>query len=251
MGQTQAGHTFLAELGKKRLRPGGVEATNWLIEQGEFSQEAQVLEVACNMCTTSIELVKEYRCHITGIDLDKQALKQAEKNIRKADLSTYIQIVQGNALKLPFEDASFDIVLNEAMLTMLNDKAKAKALKEYYRVLKPGGQLLTHDISYMNRSMEPKLNELRDTININVAPLQRDDWKKLFLDSGFTEVKSKGGPMSLMSPVGMLRDEGCWNTGKIIFNGMKKENRTRFKQMMRFFNKSGKELDYIAVSSRK
>ncbi|API90049.1 hypothetical protein BKP56_12625 [Marinilactibacillus sp. 15R] len=74
------------------------------------------------MCTTSIELVKEYRCHITGIDLDKQALKQAEKNIRKADLSTYIQVVQGNALKLPFEDASFDIVLNEAMLTRLKQK---------------------------------------------------------------------------------------------------------------------------------
>lgn len=54
-----------------------------------------------------------------------------------------------------------------------------------------------------------------------------------------------------MSPIGMLRDEGCWNTSKIVFNGMKKENRTRFKQMMRFFNKSGKELDYIAVSSRK
>lgn len=44
-------------------------------------------------------------------------------------------------------------------------------------------------------------------------------------------IKSKCGPMSLMSPIGMLRDEGCWNTSKIVFNGMKKENRTRFKQM--------------------
>lgn len=30
----EVGHDFLARLGKKRLRPGGVEATNWLIEQG-------------------------------------------------------------------------------------------------------------------------------------------------------------------------------------------------------------------------
>lgn len=251
MVETQAGHTFLAKLGKKRLRPGGVEATTWLIEQGHFSEEVKVLEVACNMCTTSIELVREYQCHITGIDLDKKALEQAEKNIQKADLSSYIQVVQGNALKLPFEDASFDLVINEAMLTMLSDKAKVKALKEYYRVLKPGGRLLTHDISYMNRSVESQIDELRNTININVAPLQRDDWKKLFIDSGFIDVKSKCGPMSLMSPIGMLRDEGCWNTSKIVFNGMKKDNRTRFKQMMRFFNKSGKELDYIAVSSRK
>lgn len=46
----EAGHTFLAKLGKTRLRPGGKEATDWLIQQGAFSQDKQVLEVACNMC---------------------------------------------------------------------------------------------------------------------------------------------------------------------------------------------------------
>ncbi|HCV8703795.1 TPA: SAM-dependent methyltransferase, partial [Staphylococcus aureus] len=50
----EAGHTFLAKLGKTRLRPGGKAATDWLIQQGAFSQDKQVLEVACNMCTTSI-----------------------------------------------------------------------------------------------------------------------------------------------------------------------------------------------------
>lgn len=28
----RSGHNFLARLGKKRLRPGGITATNWLIE---------------------------------------------------------------------------------------------------------------------------------------------------------------------------------------------------------------------------
>lgn len=28
----EAGHDFLARLGKRRLRPGGVAATNWLME---------------------------------------------------------------------------------------------------------------------------------------------------------------------------------------------------------------------------
>ncbi|MBU7165979.1 SAM-dependent methyltransferase, partial [Staphylococcus aureus] len=41
----EAGHTFLAKLGKTRLRPGGKEATDWLIQQGAFSQDKQVLEV--------------------------------------------------------------------------------------------------------------------------------------------------------------------------------------------------------------
>ena len=34
-------------------------------------------------------------------------------------------------MKLPYEDASFDIVINEAMLTMQADKAKKKCVMEY------------------------------------------------------------------------------------------------------------------------
>ena len=39
----EAGHKFLAKLGKKRLRPGGKLATDWLIEQGQFSSDKKVL----------------------------------------------------------------------------------------------------------------------------------------------------------------------------------------------------------------
>ncbi|RZI01387.1 SAM-dependent methyltransferase, partial [Staphylococcus condimenti] len=45
----EAGHTFLAKLGKTRLRPGGKEATDWLIDKGHFKKDKKVLEVACNM----------------------------------------------------------------------------------------------------------------------------------------------------------------------------------------------------------
>ncbi|STV74348.1 SAM-dependent methyltransferase [Klebsiella michiganensis] len=51
-------------------------------------------------------------------------------------------------LGLPFADATFDMVINEAMLTMYADKAKEKLVAEYFRFLKPGGRLLTHDIMY-------------------------------------------------------------------------------------------------------
>lgn len=137
----EAGHTFLAKLGKTRLRPGGKEATDWLIQQGAFSQDKQVLEVACNMCTTSIYLAHTYGCHIQGVDINKKALEKAQENISAAGLESYIQVQQANAVKLPFDDNQFDIVLNEAMLTMLPIAIKEKALREYYRVLKPGGIL--------------------------------------------------------------------------------------------------------------
>lgn len=251
MAKNEVGHQFLAKLGKKRLRPGGKIATDWLIQSANFSEQAQVLEVACNMCTTSIELAERFNCQIKGIDLDPVALKKAQKNIEAAQLSHLIEVTQANAMKLPFEDNQFDIVINEAMLTMLSPSAKEKAIKEYYRVLKPGGQLLTHDVSYLDSNLTSIIEELKTTINVNVAPLLVNDWEALFKKVGFSKVESIHGEMSLMSPKGMIKDEGLFNTLKIVKNGLKAENRKQFKNMNHFFNKTGKDLKYIAVCSTK
>ncbi|KUP23176.1 class I SAM-dependent methyltransferase [Paenibacillus sp. DMB5] len=247
----EVGHNFLAKLGKKRLRPGGVAATNWLIGHAGLSKDSKVLEVACNMCTTSIQLARQYQCRITGIDMDNRALDKARSNIKAAGLTDYIQVMQGNAMKLPFEDNSFDVVINEAMLTMLAQNAKQKAVAEYFRVLKPGGVLLTHDITFAKDNMADELAELRSTINVNVEPLPVAHWESLFYSAGFKKVDNATGQMSLMSIKGMLRDEGLAGTLRIFRNAMKKENRVQFKKMYSFFNTTGKDLNYIAVCSSK
>ncbi|WP_019912013.1 class I SAM-dependent methyltransferase [Paenibacillus sp. HW567] len=251
MAKVEAGHTFLAKLGKKRLRPGGITATRWLIGQAGLSQDTQVLEVACNMCTTSIELAKQYHCRITAVDMDAKALEKGKKNIAKHQLQEYIHVVQANAMKLPFENETFDVVVNEAMLTMLGDAAKQKAISEYYRVLKPGGVLLTHDIMLTPGTPEDLVDTLRGIIRVNVSPLSLENWKHLFSSIGFSKVTVSHGAMSLMNPAGMIRDEGLWGTMGIVKNGLKKDNRGMFKRMYQFFNRSGKSLNYIAVSSRK
>ncbi|EMB53193.1 TPA: class I SAM-dependent methyltransferase [Streptococcus mutans] len=251
MTKKEVGHNFLARLGKKRLRPGGITATNWLIEQGQFSKDSKVLEVACNMCTTSIELAQTYGCSIDGVDMDPEALEKARANIHEAGLSNLIHVQQANAMKLPFPDDSFDIIINEAMLTMLRGDAKAKAIKEYLRVLKPSGRLLTHDVSFTEERMEEQLASLRQTINANVEPLHVDQWQKLFEEQGFSSVKLSYGKMTLMSIPGMIKDEGLGGMLRITYRGLKKENRQQFLKMYRFFNKAGKDLTYIAVCSTK
>src|SRR5699024_2126823 len=116
MKKDEIGHNFLARLGKTRLRPGGKKGTDWLIANGDFNKDKKVLEVACNMGTTAIGLAERFGCHIEGVDLDEQALAKAQKNISEAKLDNLIHVQRANAMKLPFADSSFDIVINEAML---------------------------------------------------------------------------------------------------------------------------------------
>lgn len=243
----KVGHLFLAELGKKRLRPGGIEATNWLMEQGQFTAEKKVLEVACNMGTTLIEVAQEYQCQITGVDIDREALEKAQQNINHAGLQKIVKVQTGNALRLPFEDNTFDIVINEAMLTMLDDRSKHKALNEYYRVLKPGGKLLTHDISLTDH-VESQLSQ---AIKMKVAPLTVEDWLTHYQSVGFKKTDQRTGKMSLMSPIGLIRDEGVIGAVRIIKNGLKTENRKQFLSMSRFFRHQQKNLRYIVNCAEK
>lgn len=245
------GHNFLARLGKTKLRPGGVAATSWLMARGNFSQETKILEVACNRCTTAITLAQKYHAQIEGIDLSLEALAVGQKNIEAAGLEQYIHLQQGNALKLPFPDNSFDVVINEAMLTMLSTKAKEKALQEYYRVLKPGGRLLTHDIGYFHQEAASVLADLRQTIHVNVEPLHMEHWQQLLTAKGFQAVTQTHGKMTLLSPSGLLRDEGFLGTIKMLRRGLQKENRQQFQKMYRFFNHTGKKLRYVAFCSVK
>ncbi|WP_240141651.1 class I SAM-dependent methyltransferase [Ligilactobacillus murinus] len=82
-------------------------------------------------------------------------------------------------MTLPFAAEIFDIVINEAMLTMFPDVSKQKALAEYYRVLKPGGKLLTHDVSLIKEDLE-LVAKLGQTINVHVTPLTRRKWEERF-----------------------------------------------------------------------
>lgn len=248
----EAGHKFLARLGKTRLRPGGKKATEWLFKQAEFTPQSRVLEIACNMATTSIDIAKRFNCHIIGIDMDKSALAKAKQNVIKNNVSQLVDIQQADASKLPFADNSFDVVINEAMLTMYADKAKARLINEYFRVLKPGGKLLTHDIMLDNpKNSQDVMAQIHNAINVNAQPMSHDDWINLFSTIGFINIKSEHAAMTLMSPRGMITDEGFFGAIKIVGNALHKQNRPQFIQMFKTFRKNKKYLNYIAICSVK
>lgn len=251
MHKEDVGHHFLARLGKTHLRPGGKLATDWLISNGDFDKNKKVLEVACNMGTTAIQIAKQFKSQIIGIDLDEDALEKARQNIKEHQVEHLVSVQRANATNLPFEDESFDIVINEAMLTMLPPEAKEKAIREYFRVLKPNGFLLTHDIVLNNDNSESVLPALKEAINMTVNPLTKTDWKTLYQRCGFRNVETFTGEMSLLSPKGLIHDEGMLGAMKIVGNALKPENREIFNKMYKTLNSPDKPFGFIAVCSQK
>ena len=246
----EQGHVFLKKLGKTRLRPGGITGTNFLLAHTDFKEGDAVLEVACNRGINLLELAKKYpKAAFVGIDVDKESIEQATEEMKKQNLKN-VTFIKADAFHLKFEDNTFDYVINEAMLTMLSPKSKERALSQYYRVLKPGGLLLTHDIALINNYEETR-KTLSGSINVNVFPMPKKEWLELFSNNGFSTVNSLQGELTLMTPQGMIKDEGLANTLKIVRNGMKKENREQFLKMRSTFSKLKDDMNYICFVNKK
>ncbi|MBR2811720.1 MAG: class I SAM-dependent methyltransferase [Solobacterium sp.] len=78
---------------------------------------------------------KMEQADITGLDYSLDMLEQARRRLPER-----IALKQGDVGALPYEDASFDIVLSMNGFHAFPDKEKA--YQETYRVLKPGGQFI-------------------------------------------------------------------------------------------------------------
>lgn len=246
----EPGHFLLKRLGKTKLRPGGIKATDWLIDKIDFEKSPKILEVACNEAENIMNFARKYKNQNYGIDLNEKAIGSAKKKIINNNLSDYVKVQVADATKLPFEDESFDIVINEAMLTMLSDTQKEKALSEYYRVLKKGGLILTHDVM-LEKPDHELVKELQYVINNPATPHTIDEWKGFYNNAGFVDSKEYFGKMTLLSNRGMMVDEGILRMFKIIKNGLVDKNRKQFFEMMKFFRKNKSKLGFIAICSKK
>ncbi len=69
---------------------------------------------------------------------------------------------------------------------------------------------------------------MQQAINVKAQPLPEAQWIELFQQAGFQQVLSHTGPMTLLSPKGLIYDEGILGALKIIRNALKKENRPNF-----------------------
>ncbi|OFT40627.1 class I SAM-dependent methyltransferase [Aerococcus sp. HMSC06H08] len=245
---TMPGHVFLKKLGRTKLRPGGGQKTDWLLNQVDWTQETKVLEVACNRADNLVQIYMDHRCQVTGIDFDSQVIQEAQDNLNVLGLDAVINLLEMDAKKLDFADNSFDVVINEAMLTMLNDEDKSACLKEYYRILKKGGLLLTHDVAIAKeQSLAKKI--VSKFANRHVHPLTVEAWHEQFQEVGFQRLVEEEGNMLLLDKETVIRDEGPSRAADFFRNGMKGENKIRFKMMQELSQRSG--IHYLVMVHQK
>jgi ubiquinone/menaquinone biosynthesis C-methylase UbiE len=96
----------------------------------------KVLDVGCGTGVLAREALKARWCEgwVVGLDLDEGMLEVAART------EPNIEWRQGDAASLPFEDATFDVVISQFALMYFPDRVAA--LREMWRTLAPRGRLV-------------------------------------------------------------------------------------------------------------
>jgi ubiquinone/menaquinone biosynthesis C-methylase UbiE len=159
---------------------GGFATTEALIELCHIDKDTLVLDVGCGVGATACYLAKTYGCEVIGVDLREAMVDLANERAVKEHVTDTVTFKQADAQALPFEDARFDVLLCESVLTFIEDKATA--LEEYVRVVKPGGCVGLNEEFWVKPPTEPMRHYARLSWGIETEVLMLEDWMTLLQD---------------------------------------------------------------------
>jgi sarcosine/dimethylglycine N-methyltransferase len=123
---------------------GGLDAVDILAEKAGISRESHVLDVCSGMGGPARYLAHRLGCRVTGLDITQSRHDGAIRLTEMVGLDHLVEFRLGNALDMPFADATFDVVIGQEAFAHVPDKPRLIA--ECARVVRPGGAIAFTDI---------------------------------------------------------------------------------------------------------
>lgn len=120
-----------------------------IVQYGGIGRGTSVLEIGCGTGIFS-RYFAETGAAVTSMDISPDLIAQAEK-----ETTAPVTYLIGDAERLPFPEASFDVVAGSSILHHLDPDI---ALKEIHRVLRPGGRLAFAEPNMMNPQIAVQKN---------------------------------------------------------------------------------------------
>ena len=247
------GHWLLARLGKRVLRPGGIDLTRRMLAAAALAPGERVVELGPGVGRTAELLLARHPSSYHGVDPNPEGRKQVAAVLERHPGAEYV-VADAAATGLPA--ASADLVVGEAMLTIQSDEHKREIVAEAVRLLAPGGRYAIHELALRgDRSpaeLEAARKELSRTIRVGARPLPLEAWKDLLTDAGLVVEWTGTATMHLLEPGRLVQDEGLLGAARFWRNVRRTPGaRDRVRAMRQAFQLQGELLSAVGMVARR
>jgi ubiquinone/menaquinone biosynthesis C-methylase UbiE len=149
---------------------GGTEANDVLAAKAGLEAKHLVLDVCSGMGGPARYLAHRIGCRVVGLDVTESRHRGAQRLTQLARLDRLVSFRHGNALDMPFGDATFDVVIGQEAWCHVPDKLRLIA--ECTRVVRPGGVIAYTDILRRTALTEAESERLREEMSFPTLETQ-------------------------------------------------------------------------------
>jgi len=240
-------------MGKRVLRPGGLELTQRLLSRLQIGVNDRVVEFAPGLGVTARLTLARKPASYTAVERDASAADEVRRYLSGPEQ----QCIVGSAEETGLPDTSASVVYGEAMLSMQPASTKSRIVSEAARLLAPGGKYGIHELCLVPDEVDPQVadaiaEELSGEIHVGVRPLTLKEWRELLGAAGLKVVSEHRAPMRLLEPVRLIKDEGLLRAVRFVWNVARHaEARRRVGAMRKVFRRYRDHLCAIALIATK
>jgi len=169
--------------GPQFLSQGGTDFVDYMVSGIDLNKK-RVLDYGCGLCGPAQYLAKKYNVYIDGIDVDPRLIEKSQSIIKDNSLESLISLhLINDSTLLPFSDETFDVVFSKESIVHVHNKRAL--LKEFYRILKPGGQLIIADWFKKDISYNAELNNISNIYDAVMAFCSHQVYAQYLNEAGF------------------------------------------------------------------